>query len=71
MAKVIFEFDPSLGAVTGSNGMVAYMMGILPFEEIKDQSNNTSSGVDDIIKLKNAGFTADEIIAIRKSALDK
>ena len=60
------KYEPSTGNITDANGtLVSTMPGFIPIEV------EQSTGVDDIIKLKNAGFTAEEIIAIKKASLDK
>lgn len=60
--KAIFDYDPVTGMIIDKqNVCVGTYAGAIPFDEEKQ-----SSGVDDIIKLKNAGFTAEDIIAIKK-----
>ena len=62
--KVIFDYNEATGFITGKNGMTVYMMGMLPFE-----SEPQSSKVDDLVKLKAAGFTAEEIVLLNHSGI--
>jgi len=60
------NYDQTSGQVTDKSGtLITTYIGATPVEIEK------SSTVDDIIKLKNAGFTAEDIIAIKKANLDK
>jgi len=60
------NYDQVNGHVTDKSGaLIITYVGAIPVEIEK------SSTVDDIIKLKNAGFTAEDIIAIKKANLDK
>lgn len=61
--KAIFEYDSVTGQITDKNGLNTYMLGMVPFENEKESSENS---ISDIIKLKNAGFTADEIMQMKK-----
>ena len=65
--KALFEFNASNGLITDSNGVTAYMLGALPFSE--EAEVNQTSDIDDMIKLKNAGFTTEEIIAMKKAGI--
>ncbi len=61
------NYDQITGNITDNNGaLVAVFTGFVPVEV-----ESKTSTVDDIIKLKNAGFTAEDIIAIKKANLDK
>tara|TARA_R110000744_G_scaffold347704_1_gene453249 strand:+ start:59 stop:253 length:195 start_codon:yes stop_codon:yes gene_type:complete len=63
--KQYLEYDPISGAITDDKGtMVISMMGYTP---ITLEASNTS--IDDMIKLKNSGFTAEEVIQIKKANL--
>ena len=61
--KAIFEYDSVTGQITDKNGLNTYMLGMVPFKNEKESSENS---ISDIIKLKNAGFTADEIMQMKK-----
>jgi len=61
--KAIFEYDSVTGQITDKNGLSTYMLGMAPFESEKESSENS---ISDIIKLKNAGFTTDEIVQMKK-----
>jgi len=61
------EYDPVSGMITdGSSTLVTTLVGYVPVE-IKTEKESTS--IDDMIKLKNSGFTAEEVIAIKKANL--
>ena len=65
MDKKYLSYDTETGNVTDGNGiLVASLMGFIP---VKIESKSTS--IDDMIKLKNSGFTAEEVIAIKKANL--
>lgn len=56
--KILLEYDELTGTLTGSNGLIAIMQGMIGFEQ-KDKSeivlDLVKQGVspDDIIKMKN------------------
>ena len=58
------KYDEQTGQITDAHGAIVYNISGYTGIEIKDSTN-----VDDLIKLKNAGFTAEEIIAIKKAGL--
>ena len=63
--KVLLEYDPVSGVIKDkSNCAVGTWAGLVSFEQ-----ESTSTSVDDMIKLKNSGFTAEEVIAIKKANL--
>ena len=65
MSKQYLNYDSGTGNITDNNGMtVASFAGAVP---VIIKSESTS--IDDMIKLKNSGFTADEVIAIKKANL--
>tara|TARA_R110002020_G_scaffold467655_1_gene691361 strand:+ start:3240 stop:3443 length:204 start_codon:yes stop_codon:yes gene_type:complete len=67
MAKQYLEYEPSTGNIYDKSGaIVSTFMGFDPVEV--EQENKTTS-IDDMIKLKNSGFTAEEVIAIKKANL--
>jgi len=64
MSNSYLNYDPATGNITDGKGtMVTNMPGFVPV------AVEEKSGVDDLIKLKNAGFTAEEIIALKKADL--
>jgi len=66
MSQKYLKYDVTTGNITDNNGIpVTTMMGFIPivFEDEK------STSIDDMIKLKNSGFTAEEVIAIKKANL--
>ena len=67
MKQQYLNYDPVSGLITDNLGaMVTTMPGWVPVE-IDNKPESTS--VDDMIKLKNSGFTAEEVIAIKKANL--
>lgn len=66
--KAIFEYEKVSGAITDSTGIVVYMAGMIPFED-EEKEASQSNDIDGMIKLKNAGFTAEEIIAMKKAGI--
>lgn len=64
MKKVIANYDPVTGLITDDVGLGVTMMG-MSFKDFEEKKDNT----DSIIKLKNAGFDAKDIIEIAKSGL--
>ena len=64
MGKAYLNYDPLTGIITDVSGnIVTTMSGYVPV------TIDDSSSVDEMIKLKNAGFTAQEIIEMRKAGL--
>ena len=58
-------YDVATGNVTDAAGLVLISYsGATPVEV-----ENKTTSVDDMIKLKNSGFTAEEVIAIKKANL--
>ena len=64
MSKLYLNYNPSTGQIIDATGYVVATMSGYPPVTIDD-----SSSVDEMIKLKNAGFTAQEIIEMRKAGL--
>ena len=63
--KQYLEYDPVSGSITDDQGsLVTNLMGFAP---IILKAECTS--IDDMIKLKNSGFTAEEVIQIKKANL--
>ena len=61
------KYDPATGNITDNLGaLVTTMSGWIPVEI---DSKPESTSIDDMIKLKNSGFTAEEVIAIKKANL--
>ena len=58
-------YDPITGNVTDGTGCVLYTCaGLTPVKMVQK-----GTSIDDMIKLKNSGFTAEEVIAIKKANL--
>ena len=67
MSQKYLKYDPATGNITDNgNILVASFIGYAPIA-INEKPESTS--IDDMIKLKNSGFTAEEVIAIKKANL--
>lgn len=67
MKQQYLKYDPLTGNITEENGThIFYMLGCVGIEV---EEKNKSTSIDDMIKLKNSGFTAEEVIAIKKANL--
>lgn len=65
MSKVIVEYNESNGELTDAKGMVVgNWMGLDSFPEQEPET-----GLRDLIKLKDAGFTADDIVAMKEGGV--
>ncbi len=63
MQKVLLDYEPSTGQIQTKEGLyVGVQLGLSEFTE-----SNTL--VDSLIKLKNAGFSADEMIELNRKGL--
>ena len=64
--SVYLKYNEASGNITDANDIhVACFTGFKGVDV--DENKNTS--IDDMIKLKNSGFTAEEVIAIKKANL--
>ena len=62
--SVYLKYNEGSGNITDANGtLVSCFKG---FKGV-DVDENKSTSIDDMIKLKNSGFTAEEVIAIKKA----
>ena len=67
--KIQLNYDPSTGKITANSGEFLFAwMGLRDHEIVQHELKSTSN-IDEIIKLKTAGFNADEIIELSKSRL--
>lgn len=65
MSKQYLEYDVATGNIIDGTGLIVFTAtGFKPVALEKD-----STSIDDMIKLKNSGFTAEEVIAIKKANL--
>lgn len=64
MADKYLKYDESTGMITDSKGVVVTTL--LGYSGIEVESDTS---IDDMIKLKNSGFTAEEVIQIKKANL--
>jgi len=67
MKRQYLYYEPSTGNISDSTGFVCATYSTGLFVELDEESKSTS--IDDMIKLKNSGFTAEEVIAIKKANL--
>lgn len=65
--KVIFEYNSGTGEIKDSAGVSIFMIGMTPFTSEDKEAQSTD--IDGMIKLKNAGFTAEEIIEMKKAGI--
>jgi hypothetical protein len=66
MEKIVLEYDRASGEIKDGNGLfIASYIGHLKSFEEKPKSNT----IDELIQLKEAGFTTDEIIELRRKEL--
>ena len=66
MVQKYLKYDEISGQITDANASLVYTLSGFIGIEIDAES---SSSVDEMIKLKNAGFTAQDIIEIKKAGL--
>lgn len=65
--KIVLDYDPTAGHITAENeGMSFTWMGLERFE-LKNQTANTT--IEDLVKLRNAGYETDDIIELRKKEI--
>lgn len=62
--KVVMNYNSDTGDLTDKNGLFIISLQNLQAEKYEDQA-----GIDELVKLKNAGFTTDEIIELRRKEL--
>lgn len=62
MSKVLLNYDQSTGQLSKDDGLfVASYIGLTPYDGSLDKPK-----IDDLVKLKEAGFTAEEIVMMVK-----
>jgi hypothetical protein len=67
--KIVLELDDTNNMVYDANSMyVGCLIGIKPFDATDEQRGVP---IDDLVKLRNAGFTTDEIIELKRKELLK
>jgi hypothetical protein len=65
--KIVLEFDESNGMVYDANQIyIGSNLSIKPFDAT-DEPRGVP--IDDLVKLRNAGFTTDEIIELKRKEL--
>lgn len=66
--KIQLNYDPSVGHIIDNKGLVIATYLGLSDHEVKD-SDTTNKSVKTLVKLKDAGFTVDEIIALNNKGV--
>lgn len=65
MKKIVIEYDETTGNMVDASGMcIGNWTEVKPFDEIDRQST-----VRDLIKLKDAGFSADDIVTMKEGGV--
>jgi hypothetical protein len=64
--KIVLGYDPILGNILDKNGVH-----LCTFYNLQDHEQEEKTGVDvnQLVKLKVAGFTVDEIVALKDRGL--
>ena len=63
--KVVVEYDPVTGTISDNEGTyIGCWVGLKHFEE-----GLSNSGVEVLIKLKDAGYTAEEVVQLKMGGL--
>jgi hypothetical protein len=66
--KIVLNYDASTGFIYDANDVyIASNLTLTPFDDIADQKSGVA--IDDLVKLRNAGFTTDEIIELKRKDL--
>ena len=66
--KIVVEYDPIAGTLTNpSNQAYLGMFLNLDYEEATGAAKGPA--IETLVKLKNAGFTADEIVELKRKEL--
>ena len=61
--KYLVEYDSDTGNVTDSRGYILINAGTgVSVEPFSPQAEQPKTNIDDIIKLKASGFTADDVV---------
>lgn len=61
--KYLVEYDSVTGNITDSKGFILIGAGVgMIVEPFKPQTEQPKTNIDDIIKLKASGFTADDVV---------
>lgn len=65
--KIILEYEDTNGFVYDANGLyIGSNLQLKPFE-VTDEKSGVP--IDDLVKLRNAGFTTEEIIELKRKDL--
>lgn len=59
--KITLNYDPTTGQVTDNNGAI-----IVTWMGLQDQQAEPEISVENLVELKKAGFSTDEIVELRK-----
>lgn len=67
--KIQLNYDPGTGQISDDNGMIICSWAGLQAQEVKESNASNSADIDELIKLKNAGFDTDDIVELRKKEI--
>ena len=65
--KIILSFDDTTGFVYDANGL--YIGSNLQLKSFEVTDEKSGVPIDDLVKLRNAGFTTEEIIELKRKDL--
>lgn len=65
--KVILNYDPATGQISDANGQSISCWFDLRYEPVLETVSTTE--VNDLVKLKEAGFTTEEMVNLRDRGL--
>lgn len=68
MKKIIVNYEETNGTITNHDGTIIGSWLNLNCKDFEEEKK--SNGIDDLIKLKNAGFEVDEILKIKSSGVE-
>lgn len=64
--KVVLNYDPTTGHLTDKDGGYIYQLAGIKYEDFE---NKSGIEVNELIKLKEAGFTVEEITHLKDRSL--
>ena len=67
--KVLLDYEPASGQLSNCGVYIATFIGLNEYKESEPPADVESNNIDSMVKLKNSGFTAKEVIEISKAGL--
>ena len=64
MKQVLLNYDQATGMIYDGSVFLVTKLGLTPFEPVENKLS-----IAELIKLKDAGFTADEIVILSKEGV--